>query len=138
VDRLPPFLGITIISLSGALVTWLLINSINIWIFSGLLLVDLTIMISGGLFFQNLLSRITIKNRGKILGMGEFIASLGSVVGPILGGIAWDFISPQYPFIISIFVELSLIPLYLVVVYYLLPHLAETYEIEEKNQGKKK
>ena len=137
VDKLPPFLGITIISLSGALVTWLLISSVNIWMFSGLLLVDLTIMISGGLFFQNLLSRITIDNRGKILGMGEFIASLGSVIGPILGGIAWDLISPQFPFIISIFVELSLIPLYLVVVYYLLPHLAETYEIEEKNQVKK-
>ncbi len=134
VDRLPPVLGITIISLSGALITWLLINSENIWMFSGLLLVDLTIMISGGLFFQNLVSRITIEHRGKIIGMGEFITSLGSVIGPILGGIAWDFISPQFPFIISIFVELSLIPLYLVVVYYLLPHLAETYGIKEKNQ----
>lgn len=132
VDRLPPAVGITITSLSGALITWLLINSGNIWIFSGLLLLDLTIMISAGLIFQNLISRITIAHRGKLLGAGEFFTFLGSVIGPILGGIVWDFISPQFPFIISIFVELSLIPLYLVVVYYLVPHLAETYEIKEK------
>ena len=132
VDKLPPALGITITSVSGAVVTWLLINSGNIWIFSAFLLLDLTIMISAGLIFQNLVSRITIEHRGKILGIGEFFTFLGSVIGPIIGGIVWDFISPQFPFIISIFVELSLIPLYLVVVYYLLPNLAETYEIKKE------
>jgi hypothetical protein len=45
----------------------------------------------------------------------------------MIGGIVWDTISPQLPFIISIFVELSLIPLYLAAVYLLLPHMAESY-----------
>ncbi|MFX0076980.1 MAG: MFS transporter [Candidatus Hermodarchaeota archaeon] len=132
VDKLKPAIGISITSMLGALVTWLLINSGNIWIFSILLLFDLTIMIAAGLIFQNLLSRISLENRGKILGSGDFFQFLGSFIGPLLGGIVWEFLGPDYPFIISIFVELSLIPLYLVVVYYLIPHLAETY-LQKKN-----
>ncbi len=131
-DRFRPAIGITVTSTLGALVTWLLINSANVWIFSFLLLIDMTIMIASGLIFQNLLSRISLKNRGKILGSGEFFQFLGSVIGPILGGVVWDFYGPTYPFIISIFVELSLIPLYIVVVYYLIPHLAETYALKKK------
>jgi len=135
VDKFRPALGITITSLLGAVVTWLLINAANIWIFTFLLLIDTTIMMASGLIFQNLLSRISVKNRGKTLGSGEFFQFLGSVIGPILGGFVWDFYGSSYPFIISIFVELSLIPLYLAVVYYLIPHLAETYEIK-KNKKK--
>jgi len=134
-DKLRPAIGIAITSILGALVTWLLINSANIWIFTFLLLIDLTIGIAAGLIFQNLLSRISLKNRGKILGSGEFFQFLGSFIGPLLGGIVWDFIGPSYPFIISIFVELSLIPLYLVVVYYLIPHIAETYIVEGKKKS---
>jgi MFS family permease len=92
-------------------------------------------MMASGLIFQNLLSRISVKNRGKTIGSGEFFQFLGSVIGPILGGFVWDFYGSSYPFRISIFVELSLIPLYLAVVYYLIPHLAETYEIK-KNKKK--
>ena len=132
VDKFRPAIGITVTSTLGALVTWLLINSANIWVFSLLLLIDMTIMIASGLIFQNLLSRISLKNRGKMLGSGEFFQFLGSVIGPILGGVVWDFYGPTYPFIISIFVELSLIPLYLLVVYYLIPHLAETYALKKK------
>ncbi len=133
VDKLHPSVGITITSLLGALVTWFLINSANLWVFSLLLLFDLAIVMSSGLIFQNLMSRISSKHRGKIFGVGDFFAFFGSVIGPILGGIVWDLISPQSPFIISIFVELSLIPLYLAAVYLLLPHVAEVYE---KNKEK--
>ena len=137
VDKFRPALGITITSLLGAIVTWLLINAANIWIFAFLLLIDTTIMMASGLIFQNLLSRISLKNRGKILGSGEFFQFLGSVIGPILGGFVWDFYGPSYPFIISIFVELSLIPLYLAVVYYLIPHLAEIYEFKKEKENNK-
>jgi MFS family permease len=132
IDKLHPLVGITITSSLGALMTWLLINSANIWIFSLLLLFDLAIVMSAGLIFQNLMSRISSEHRGKIFGVGDFFIFLGSVIGPILGGIVWDLISPQFPFIISIFVELSLIPLYLGAVYLLLPHVAEAYEIKKE------
>jgi MFS family permease len=134
VDKFRPAIGITVTSTLGALVTWFLINSVNIWVFSLFLLIDMTIMIASGLIFQNMLSRISLKNRGKMLGSGEFFQFLGSVIGPILGGVVWDFYGPSYPFIISIFVELSLIPLYLLVVYYLIPHLAETYALKRNKK----
>ena len=134
VDRVHPSIGITIASLLGASVTWFLINSANIWIFAALLLIDMTIMIAAGLIFQNLVSRISKEHRGKILGFGEFFAFLGNVIGPILGGILWDFLGSKFPFIISIFVELSLIPLYLGVVYLLIPHIAESYGIKVETE----
>ncbi|MBY8983535.1 MAG: MFS transporter [Candidatus Lokiarchaeota archaeon] len=134
VDKLPPLVGISITSSLGALMTFFLINSANIWLFSTFLLFDLAIGMSAGLIFANLMSRISSEHRGKIFGVGDFFAFLGSVIGPILGGIVWDLISPKFPFIISIFVELSLIPLYLAAVYLLLPHMAESYDINKKDK----
>jgi MFS family permease len=128
VDKLPPLVGISITTSLGALMTWFLINSANIWLFSIFLLFDLAIGMSAGLIFANLVSRISTEHRGRIFGVGDFFAFLGSVIGPILGGIVWDEISPKFPFIISIFVELSLIPLYLAAVYLLLPHMEESYD----------
>ncbi|MFW9830025.1 MAG: MFS transporter [Candidatus Thorarchaeota archaeon] len=133
VDKLHPLAGITITSSLGALMTWLLINASNIWIFSLLLLFDLAIGMSAGLIFQNLYSRISSEHRGKIFGIGDFFAFLGAVIGPVIGGVVTDlFISDKLPFIISIFVELSLIPLYVAAVYLLLPHLAESFEKYKK------
>jgi len=132
VDKLPPLVGITITWTLGSVMTWLLINASNIWVFSFLLLFDLMIGMSAGLIFQNFYSRISTKKRGKIFGVGDFFSFLGAVIGPLIGGMVWDLISPQFPFIISIFVELSLIPLYLAAVYLLIPHIAESYEIKKK------
>ncbi|MHA2037828.1 MAG: MFS transporter [Promethearchaeota archaeon] len=134
VDKLPPLLGISITSSLGALMTWFLINSANIWLFSMFLLFDLAIGMSAGLIFANLVSRLSTEHRGKIFGVGDFFTFLGSVIGPILGGIVWDVISPKFPFIISIFVELSLIPLYLAAIYLLLPHMAESYDNKKKKK----
>ncbi len=134
VDKLPPLVGISITSSLGALMTWFLINSANIWLFSIFLLFDLAIGMSAGLIFAKLVSRISTEHRGKIFGVGDFFAFLGSVIGPILGGIVWDVISPKFPFIISIFVELSLIPLYLAAVYLLLHHMEESYEIKKEEK----
>ncbi|MHA1491098.1 MAG: MFS transporter [Promethearchaeota archaeon] len=132
VDKSHPLVGITITSIFGAIITWFLINTDNIWIFAILLLIDMTIVIAAGLIFRNLLSRITVEHRGKIIGTSSFFTYLGSVIGPILGGFTWDYLGQKFPFIISIFIELSLIPFYIVVVYFLLPNLTETFEVKKK------
>ena len=131
VDKLEPRMAIVILSLSGSIITWFLINTQNLFLFAILLLLDLTIAISAGLLFRNLLSRITIEHRGKILGMCSVFMNIGSIIGPILGGFVWDIFGPKAPFIISIFVELSLIPLYVIVIYLLLPHVAEKFDKNE-------
>ena len=126
-DKIPPLIGIPILASLGALMTLLLISTTNIWTFTCLLLVDLTIGLSAGLIFINLMSRINIRHRGKIMGLSSFFSNLGMSIGPILGGFVYDFLGPTSPFIISIFVELLMIPLYLLLIKILIPHAEETY-----------
>ena len=131
VDKLKPSIGIGISSFLGSIITWFLINSQNIVIFSILLTIDMTIISVGGLGFQNFLSRISISNRGKIMGIQSFFFNIGAVVGPIMGGFFWDYFGNKAPFTISIIVELSLIPFYIIAVYLMKPHLTETYSEEQ-------
>jgi MFS family permease len=133
IDKLNPRVAITVSALIGAAITWLVINTTNIWFFIILTLVDYTIALSGGLIFRNLVSRVNIEHRGKIMGLSSFFTNLGASAGPILGGIAWDALGPKAPFIVSIYVELSLIPVYWLIYYYLVPHLAERYSRSGKN-----
>lgn len=131
-DKINPTIGITITATIGALLTWLLINTTNLLLFALILLADITIAMAAGLLFRNLLSRINIENRGKILGATTFFTNLGAIIGPIFGGLLWDVYGPKTPFILSIYVELCLIPLFLLVIKLLSPHLAEKYKQREK------
>jgi MFS family permease len=109
-------------------VTWLIINSGNLWIFAILLIVDQTIMLTVSFVFINFLSRASIKHRGKIFGLITLFESIGMIIGPFLGGIVWETISPQAPFIISIIVEWSLIAFFIIGMRIINPYLAESLE----------
>jgi MFS family permease len=137
VDKLHPAVGISLSSALGSLVTWILINSPNVIIFSLLYVLDVTIAAVGNLVFQNFLSRISIKSRGKVLGLRSFSSNFGGIIGPIIGGFLWDVLGHKAPFIVSILVELSLIPMYILAVYSLKNYLTETYDIKEKIQIEK-
>jgi DHA1 family multidrug resistance protein-like MFS transporter len=126
-DRIKPELGISLASVLGAFVTWFLINTQDLITFSILLTLDIAIAQSSGLVVQNILSRMTLKHRGKIFSAFQFFMSIGNILGPILGGIAWDFIGIRAPFLISIIVELCLIPFYILAVLIIKPYLKETY-----------
>jgi predicted MFS family arabinose efflux permease len=126
-DRIKPELGISLASVLGALVTWFLINTQDLITFSILLTLDIAIAQSSGLVVQNILSRMTLKHRGKIFSAFQFFMSIGNILGPILGGLAWDFIGIRAPFFISIIVELCLIPFYILAVLIIKPYLKETY-----------
>ena len=52
----------------------------------------------------------------------------GAIIGPIIGGFALVQIGFTSPFIISIFVELSVIPLYIVAIRLLKPYMAEKFD----------
>jgi MFS family permease len=113
-DKIKPSLGAIITATSGAIFTLLLINAISPLIFGLLLIGDTSFAITGELILTNLLSRISTKHRGKIFGTIRWITSLGAIIGPIIGGMLWDNFGNQAPFIVSIFVELLIIPLYLI------------------------
>ena len=93
--------------------------------FSIMLLIDSTLGWAGGLILQNVLSRISKGHRGKLFGIAQWTSFLGAIVGPIIGGYVMQNIGLQAPFIISIFVEASLIPLYFIAIKVLKPYMAE-------------
>ena len=132
-DKINPYLAISCASFLGGIVTWMIINSGNLWIFSLLLIVDNTIMLTTGFVFINFLSRVSIKHRGKIFGLITLFESIGMIIGPILGGFVWETINPQAPFIISIIVEWSLISFFIIGIWILNPYLIESIE-DKKNK----
>jgi len=124
-DKVNPVLGIAVVSGLGALVTWFLINSTSGVMFGFILLFDATFAWGGNLILQNVLSRISKIHRGKIFGAAQWLSLLGAVLGPTLGGLAWDNLGPSAPFMISIFIELSVIPLYAIAIISLKSYMAE-------------
>ena len=109
----------------GAFVTLLVINSTSGYMFAILLLFDSTFAWGGRLVLQNILSRISKIHRGKVFGAAEWLSLFGAVLGPIVGGFAYDSIGASAPFVISIFIELSVIPLYAIAIKKLKPYMAE-------------
>jgi DHA1 family multidrug resistance protein-like MFS transporter len=131
-DKVNPYLAISIASFLGGIVTWMIINSGNLWIFGSLLIIDNTIMLMTGFIFVNFLSRVSIKHRGKIFGLITLFESIGMIIGPLFGGIVYD-INAQLPFIISIIVEWSLISFFILGIRFLNPYLVESVENKKKN-----
>lgn len=136
-DRIPPKVSITISSVAGAIITYFLVNTSSLWLIALLWMLDNTIISLGFLTIQNLLSRTSYKYRGKILGSQETITNLGGLLGPIIGGLAYDNLGAKSPFYISVGAELLLIPFYLIALHWLLPHLLEKTSEEKLNLSKK-
>ncbi|MCY3412995.1 MAG: MFS transporter [Candidatus Heimdallarchaeota archaeon] len=112
-DRLDNRLIITVSAILGALLTYILIHTTSIVIFSILLVLDMTIGTVVGLLVTNILSNIDKENRGKVFGLTTISTDVGAIFGPIIGGILWDARGMRAPFIFSIIVELLLIPFYI-------------------------
>lgn len=127
-DKINPYLTLTIASIIGGIITWIIVFfTTNIYLFSVLLVIDNTIMLAAGFVFINFLSRVSVKHRGKIFGLITSFDSLGMIIGPILGGLVYD-ISRTTPFIISILVEWALIPFFVFGIWILNPQIIESLE----------
>ena len=132
-DKINPYLGISIASAFGGIITFLIIYTQDLWFFAILLIFDNTIMLTAGFIFINFLSRVSVKHRGKIFSIITLFESVGMIIGPILGGIVWVTISPQAPFFISIIAEWSLISFFIIGIWILNPYLVESIE-DKKNK----
>ena len=124
-DRINPQLGITILSCIGAIMTWFLIQTRSPILFSLLLTLDFTFARANLLLMENVLSRTSQHHRGKVFGMAEWMKLIGGFFGPNIGGYAWDDVGHEAPFIISIIVELVLIPIYWIAIFLMRPFMAE-------------
>jgi len=130
-DKINPYLGLSIASTIGGFVTFLIIICRDLWFFACLLIIDNTIMLTSGFIMVNFISRVSIKHRGKLFGLISAFESIGMIIGPFLGGIVWDSVSAQAPFIISIIVEWSLIPFFILGIRILNPNIVEAIDKKE-------
>ncbi|MHA1820793.1 MAG: MFS transporter [Promethearchaeota archaeon] len=135
-DKIPPHIAVSISSILGALVTYFVINTRVFYIFMLIFLCDKMIASTTGFVMQNFLSRISIQNRGKIFGIKSLFDNIGNIIGPILGGIIYDAYSGRVVFIITIFIELSLIPLFWIGMKKIMPYLSEQYDLDDHSSDK--
>ncbi|MBY8986353.1 MAG: MFS transporter [Candidatus Lokiarchaeota archaeon] len=130
-DRTSPLLSVIVIGIFKALMIWLLISALGPIDFAIVLIFLYIAAESNGYLIQAIMSRISIKHRGKIFGLNMWIDRLGRVIGPLIGGILWDTLDYNLPFIISIYMGLCLIPIFMVAIRKLSPHMKEQVEIDK-------
>lgn len=128
-DRIAPSTSFVLIGVSKALLIWLLICTFTPIDFAVILIFLYITMESRNFFIQAIMSRVSIKHRGKMLGLNIWIDQLGRVIGPILGGLLWDSLNYSAPFIFSIFIGLGLIPFMIFAIRTLNPYMIEQVDL---------
>ena len=124
-DRIAPSMSVVFIGVFKAVLIWLLIYTFTPIDFAVILIFLYLILESSNYFIQAIMSRVTIKHRGKMFGLNIWIDELGRVIGPIMGGFLWDNLAYNSPFIVSIFIGLGLIPFMMFAIRKLNPDMVE-------------
>ncbi len=137
-DRISPLRSVIVIGFIKALMIWLLIYAFSAFDFAVILIFLYIAAESNVYLIQAIMSRISIKHRGKIFSLNMWIDRLGRVIGPLIGGIIWDTMGDTIPFIISIYIGLCLIPLYVFAIRKLRSHMIEQVDIDKIGFLKKK
>lgn len=132
-DRISPSVSATVLGVFKALMIWLLILTITPYDFAVILILLHIALESNNYFIQAIMSRVSIKHRGKIFGLNMWIDQLGRVIGPLIGGILWDTLTYDAPFVISIYIGLALIPIFILGIRILSPNMVEQVDIGNRS-----
>ncbi|MHA2049439.1 MAG: MFS transporter [Promethearchaeota archaeon] len=130
-DRVSPLFLIIIVGILKAIMIWLLIFAFTPVRFAIILIFLFITTESNSYLIQAIMSRISIKHRGKVFGLHMWIDRLGRVIGPLIGGILWVTLAEIVPFIISIYIGLGLIPLFVLAIRTLSPFMVEQVDINK-------
>ncbi len=137
-DRISPLLSVLPIGIFKALMIWLLIGAFSPIDFA-IILIFLYIAAESNIYLiQAIMSRISIKHRGKLFGLNMWIDRLGRVIGPLIGGLLWDTLDYNLPFIISIYIGLCIIPIFMLAIRKLSPYMVEQLELDKIGLLRKK
>src|SRR5271157_2949053 len=124
-DRVRPALSMAVICSCGAFTTFLTIMTTSVIVFGVLQVFDQTLAMAAALIVENLISRVSIRHRGKMFGVKTIAGNLGDIAGPLIGGMLWDTVAITAPFTFSIVIELSLIPVYFFALHFIKRDLTE-------------
>jgi MFS family permease len=129
-DRISETKSVIIIGIFKALMILLLIVTLTPIDFAIVLIFLYIASESNSYFIQAIMSRVSIKHRGKIFGLNMWFDRLGRVIGPLIGGFLWVTLTYEAPFVISIYIGLALIPLFIFGLKKLSPYMVEQVDIE--------
>ncbi|MBY9019168.1 MAG: MFS transporter [Candidatus Lokiarchaeota archaeon] len=129
-DRIAPSMSVAFIGVFKAVLIWLLIYTFTPIDFAVILIFLYITLESNSYFIQAIMSRVSIKHRGKMFGLNIWIDQLGRVIGPLMGGFLWDNLSYNAPFIFSFFIGLGLIPFMIFAIRKLSPYMIEQVDIK--------
>jgi len=124
-DSISATISIIVIGVSRSVIILLLIFTFTPIDFAIILIFLYIVLESNNYFNQAIMSRISIKHRGKVFGLNMWIDQFGRVIGPILGGILWENLSYDAPFIFAIIMGISLIPVFIFSIRKLSPNMIE-------------
>ncbi|MHA2089194.1 MAG: MFS transporter, partial [Promethearchaeota archaeon] len=130
-DRISPLLSLIVIGIFKSLMIWILILTISPIDFAIVLIFLYIAAESNSYLIQAIMSRLSIKHRGKVFGLTMWIDRLGRTIGPLIGGILWATQDFNLPFIISVYMGLCLIPLFMFAIRKLSPYMVEQVEIDK-------
>jgi MFS family permease len=129
-DSISETKSILVIGAFKALTIWFLIVTLTPFDFAVVLIFLYIASESNSYFVQAIMSRISIKHRGKIFGLNMWIDRLGRVIGPLIGGFLWVTFTYEAPFVISIYIGLGVIPLFIFGIKKLEPYMVEQVNLE--------
>jgi len=129
-DRISPLKSVIFNGIFKSLMIWLLICAFSAIDFAIFLIFLYIVTESNSYLIQAIMSRVSIKHRGKVFGLTMWVDQLGRVIGPIIGGILWDKLDYNVPFLISIYIGLCLIPFFIFAIRKLSPYMVEKVEID--------
>eukprot|EP01130_Rhizamoeba_saxonica_P001822 TRINITY_DN11658_c0_g1_i1.p1 TRINITY_DN11658_c0_g1~~TRINITY_DN11658_c0_g1_i1.p1 ORF type:complete len:547 (-),score=75.92 TRINITY_DN11658_c0_g1_i1:40-1611(-) len=104
---------LSLASVLGAVVTALLLLVKDVYWAIIVLIIDFCVLTIANLALTKLVTGISHEKKGRFLSLVEFAVNIGSVTGPIIGGILWENVDPTAPFWFSVGVEGVLALLYL-------------------------
>ncbi|MBY9012039.1 MAG: MFS transporter [Candidatus Lokiarchaeota archaeon] len=132
-DRISASVSATALGVFKALMIWLLIVTLTPIDFAVILIFLYIALESNRYFIQAIMSRISIKHRGKMFGLNMWIDQLGRIIGPLIGGFLWDTLTYDAPFIISIYIGLGLIPIFILGIRIISPNMVEQVSNDAKS-----
>jgi MFS family permease len=124
-DKISPTISVIMIGIFRAIILLLLILTLSPIDFAIVLILLYIVLESNNYFIQAIMSRVSIKHRGKVFGLHMWIDQFGRVIGPLIGGFLWDNIGYDAPFVFAIFIGICLIPVLVFSIRELNPNMVE-------------
>lgn len=131
-DRKSAKLWLPLACVCGAVTTWLLISSSELWQIALLFIIDMTVVTMANLMLVKLMSTVSKARRGSLFGLQSMVKNLGLIAGPLIGGVAWQMMGDKGPFWLSIVVEAVLAGVYFVVLVTFFPQYGSKESFEKK------